>query len=181
MSSSFTQEETKAILALKQCIRSLLLTPLNLAAKNPELNYKDIVIAGGCFASILNKTDVHDYDFFLLNTTEAQKTTFDNTVLKKGDTSYMKNKKIISTHLNSNNKVQWILTSYKTKEELLNGFDMQHCRVCYIPYEDALYISPATFHCIINKTLRSNGKNITEHWRIGKFIAKGWTNEIVSV
>lgn len=71
--------------------------------------------------------------------------------------------------------VQFILTKYKTREELIEHFDFAHCQMNY--YDGKLYVSPRTFNAIKNKELINNQDKV-QHWRIEKYKAKGYSYKI---
>jgi hypothetical protein len=184
MTNTLTDNDTFAVSTLKDKLKSNLKEVLGDIKFSSYFNPEQLVIAGGCFTSLFHSDTVKDYDFFILNSTHEQDKLFEKTILKHGDMSYIKNKNIKATHTNTSNAVQWILTSYKNRKELIDSFDMLHCTISYVPHEDALYVSPLTLHCIKNKIMRPNLKRKPEeieYWRIEKFRVRGWKNEIVGV
>ena len=144
-----------------------------------DIKDEKIVIAGGCFASLINGETVKDIDVFVLNSYKAEeeittKLKYDPiNDLQEGDVSYLNNPKILRTVLNKRSKIQWIFTKYNSREELVSHFDFLHCCVSYVPSTDKLYISRATFDAIKKRHLISNGKAI-DNWRVAKFLKKGW-------
>src|SRR5690606_17584882 len=46
---------------------------------------------------------------------------------------------------------QFILTKYKTREELISDFDFKHCCMSYTPHNDRLFISKNAYECVLNK------------------------------
>ena len=81
---------------------------------------------------------------------------------------------------NNVTKAQYILTTYKTREELLAHFDYKHCKVSYVPENDKLYINRETFDCIKTKTLKWNNKqldNPRQIYRKNKLLNTGWVPE----
>ena len=94
--------------------------------------------------------------------------------------AYMHNPEIVDVINNNVTKAQYILTKYKTREELLSHFDYKHCKVSYVPVEDKLYINRETFDCIKTKTLKWNNKqldNPQQIYRKNKFLNTGWVLE----
>lgn len=69
-------------------------------------------------------------------------------------------------------QVQYILTRYKTREELIEHFDFAHCQMNY--HDGKLYVSPRTFYAIKNKELINNHDKI-QPWRIEKYKSKGYS------
>ena len=97
-----------------------------------------------------------------------------------GDMSYMKNNKIKGTLQEHKNKIQYIITEYDTREELVSHFDFKHCCVSYDYHRDKLYITRETFDLIKQKRLVPNPTAVKqpESWRYDKFWNKGWKSEI---
>lgn len=94
--------------------------------------------------------------------------------------AYMHNKDIVDVINNTKTQAQYILTKYKTREELLAHFDYKHCKVSYVPVEDKLYINRETFDCIKNKILKWNNKQLDtpqQIYRKNKFLNTGWVLE----
>ena len=152
-----------------------------------ELGYNEkVVVAGGCFASFLNKELPHDIDVFILDdakTKEYVRYYVDDAsrgkpgMFKIGSTDYMNNDKIEFTAFDMNNKLQFVTTSYTTRAELIAHLDMEHCCISYTPYNDKLYITREVFDVIKNTQIRSNQCGIMElvaPWRISKMEERGW-------
>jgi hypothetical protein len=150
------------------------------------MHNEKVVVAGGCFASFLNKELPHDIDIFILDDAKTKqyiKEYVDARILDKpglfkiGSTDYMKNDKIEFTAFDMNHKNQFVTTSYTTRAELIAHFDMVHCCVSYTPYNDKLYITRDVFDTIKNTQIRSNQSGIMElvaPWRIEKMEQLGW-------
>jgi hypothetical protein len=150
------------------------------------MHNEKVVVAGGCFASFLNKELPHDIDIFILDdakTKEYVQYYVDDAnqtrpgLFKIGSTDYMNNDKIEFTAFDINHKNQFITTSYTTRAELIAHFDMVHCCVSYTPYNDRLYITREVFDTIKNTQIRSNQAGIMElvaPWRISKMEERGW-------
>jgi hypothetical protein len=141
----------------------------------------DCVIAGGYFASALNNKAFKDIDVFILN---GRRDIYDSFVPSnaeqqgwqvRGDAAaYLENSHIKATALNPVNKVQYILTDYKDRKELLNNFDYRHCTVSYVPSTKLMYVTRGAFDDIISNTLTPNGDNVPKGWRKHKFLNRGW-------
>jgi len=150
------------------------------------MHNEKVVVAGGCFASFLNKELPHDIDVFILDdakTKQYVKEYVDARILDKpgmfkiGSTDYMNNDKIEFTAFDMNHKNQFVTTSYTTRAELIAHFDMVHCCISYTPYNDKLYITRDVFDTIKNTQIRSNQCGIMElvaPWRISKMEERGW-------
>jgi hypothetical protein len=149
-------------------------------------NRDRMVIAGGCFTSMITGETLKDYDVFLLDDEhnarimEYMETKYRDRedVRICSDTGYMNNDRIKKTMFFKQSKCQYILTDFKTREELINSFDFKHCRVSYDLMTEKLYITRETMDAIINKTLAPNTDKTPEYWRYEKFWQRGWKSEI---
>lgn len=154
---------------------------------------RNVVIAGGFFTSVMQNKPFKDIDIFILNNdvdvynnlTEGYHSAvnakhFNMTAqgwIRSQMMSYMHNTNIVDVINNNHTKAQYILTKYKTREELLDSFDYKHCKVSYVPVENKLYITRETFDCINNKVLKWNNKqhnNPNQKYRYSKFLNQGW-------
>jgi hypothetical protein len=154
-------------------------------------DWNRIVVAGGYFASVINDEIVNDIDLFLLrdfhnksiierDIWNVKNTPVASHMFTVGDMSYMKNNKIKGTLQEHKNKIQYIITEYDTREELVSHFDFKHCCVSYDYHRDKLYITRETFDLIKQKRLVPNPTAVKqpESWRYDKFWNKGWKSEI---
>lgn len=94
--------------------------------------------------------------------------------------AYMHNPNIVDVINNHRTQAQYILTKYKTREELLDHFDYKHCKVSYVPSEDKLYINRETYDCIWKKILKVNNEQPAQQnqvYRRNNFLNKGWVFE----
>lgn len=94
--------------------------------------------------------------------------------------AYMHNPNIVDVINNHRTQAQYILTKYKTREELLDHFDYKHCKVSYVPGEDKLYINRETYDCIWKKILKVNNEQPAQQnqvYRRNNFLNKGWVFE----
>ena len=148
---------------------------------------RNVVIAGGFFTASLQLNKFKDIDIFILNNdfdvfnnlTQGRHhnvTEWSRSELVK----YNHNPEIVDVINNNVTKAQYILTKYKTREELLAHFDYKHCKVSYVPQEDKLYINRETFDCIKLKVLKWNNKQLdtpNQIYRKNKFLNEGWVLE----
>lgn len=145
-----------------------------------------MVLAGGCFTSWYHGESPKDHDVFVLGSNGAKinPVEWPGERYRIGDANYLNtmndNDKIVDVVLDKQTHIQYIVTRYKTREELIKHFDVEHSCVSYVPSDDKLYISPLTFDCIKNKKLMAHNGKIAD-WRIHKFSLKGFTVENVSV
>ena len=150
-------------------------------------NDNRFVLAGGCFTSWYHGESPKDHDVFILDWTGGKKNLgqWPEERYKVSDVSYLNainlNSNLVDIILDKQTNVQYIVTKYKTREELINHFDVEHACVSYAPAIDKLYISPLTLDCIKNKKLRPHNGNRIASWREFKFKQKGFTLETISV
>ena len=181
MTDVFKISERSNIIDCKDTLTSLI---INNNILRDLVDHTDIVIAGGFFASVLNVEPPNDTDVFILNnnvnkfsyliyTNEPDPSGSVWSVRSDGG-AYLKNPRIKSLALNKDTKVQYILTDYKDRKELLTDFDFVHCTTSYVPPEDKLYITREAYDCIMKKELRNNKKDEPAMWRKDKFVNRGW-------
>jgi hypothetical protein len=174
--TQFSNNELAQVLYLKDKASEVIKTNI------PHM--KEIFLAGGCFKSFAHAETAKDFDIFL--TTESAKnvinnhTKFDDSLsleryIINTDPSYWGNEMIEKTILDTQTKVQYIFTKYKTRREVIDHFDMLHTCVSYVPDEDKLYISKATLDAINERKIIPNGKNKILDWRIRKMQSQGWS------
>ena len=142
----------------------------------------NMVIAGGFFSTMLGENPhYNDLDVFILDnngplfancTSPSEGWKFH---INDGSSNYFKNQHILKTAKNDKNKVQYILTDYKTREELVASFDFVHCTISYDTMKDVLYITRRAYDANKNKELINNLKTEPpQSWRVQKFIVRGW-------
>lgn len=198
VNKKFSPEEVVNIAASKLEIISQLTSRMALATYTPngdkdspmhtELNNQDLselVVAGGCISSILRKEISNDYDVFILN---SKRGILNDLIENKSGSwtvrfvagndenqTYFDNPRIIMTALNSISRVQYILTDYATRSDLIADFDFLHCTASYTPADDRLYISHEAYDAIMNKKLiRHNKKRHVKKYREQKLMNAGW-------
>lgn len=171
----FSIEEITKISALKrhaQQARTLFLHKVSNAMVNH--NWKDkVVMAGGCFTSWYHNEPVKDIDVFILDSTYITDALFDCVNrdpdrFKVGNSSYMSNAKVSYTAFDTSTRIQYIVSEYKTREELLDHFDLEHDCISFV--ENKLYISREAFDAMRTKTLKGHKGNKPADWRINKFL-----------
>lgn len=151
---------------------------------------QDIVVAGGCIASIFNKEAINDYDIFILNSnrklfnslienkTGIWKIRFVND--EEDNSKYFNNPHILMTATNvkntqSTDNIQYILTDYKSRQELIASFDFLHCTANYVPVENKMYITHNAYESITLKWLvRHNKERPPLEYRVKNLIRRGW-------
>jgi hypothetical protein len=174
----FNVEETLIINKLKSAVKDAM-------NANGIGTYSNInmIIAGGFFTSFFERKDYKDLDVFILNSAGL----FENCVVNTGNvpwkfrendgtSHYFKNPHILKTATNDRNRVQFILTDYETREELIAGFDFVHCTISYSPLVDKLFITRRAYDANENKRLINNSKTEpVPTWRLQKFLDRGWS------
>lgn len=174
MSDTFTPDEVTEIWKMKKWIQHLI---LGYGLPN------DAVIAGGLFASYVQGEKPKDYDVFFLNKSFVVPYEKDGITSGLIRSEYQTGNPHVINVYNKNViglDFQFIVTDYKTREELLAGFDFKHCTMSFT--NDTLYVTPSAYRAAKTKTLIGNNKTI-KTWRIEKFRRKGydWPKEEVKV
>ena len=178
----FSYAEQMLIADVKNSIRKHFIENVNVL-----FNMEKVVVAGGCFASMLNREPVNDYDVFILDDDSNRMTVESISVsplsgdVRVGDSNYMKNDKIEKTVFVKNSRIQYINTKYKTREELIKHFDFKHCCVSYDPLNDKLFITREVYDLIKAKKLVHNSDKAPALWRYEKFHGRGWKSDPVIV
>jgi hypothetical protein len=156
--------------------------------ENQTWNRDRMVIAGGCFISMITGDPIKDYDVFLLDDDHNRKVAEymankyrERDDVRIGGSNYMDNNQIEQTIFFQKSKFQYITTKYKTREELIDHFDFKHCRVSYDLMTEKLFISREVFDLIKSKTLEHNTDKPPAYWRYEKFWQRGWKSEIAIV
>jgi hypothetical protein len=171
----FSIEEITKISALKRKAleaRTKFLHKVSNAMVNH--NWQDkVVMAGGCFTSWYHNEPVKDIDVFILYSTYIADALFDCVKqdpdrFKVGNSSYMSNAKVSHTAFDTATRIQYIISEYKTREELLDHFDLEHDCISYCDHK--LYISREAFDAMRTKTLKNHKGNKPADWRINKFL-----------
>lgn len=175
--SVFTPAEEKSILYLKNRAYSDSLY-INIGG----LNSRNVILAGGCFTSWFHREEPNDYDVFILNNDLKANALLDQLArrtpdeYKVSDVVYLNNANnkgnITKVVLEKSTRIQYIVTKYKTREELISHFDSEHACISYSPSDDKLFISRSTYDCMKNKVLKSHNGNAIPEWRVSKFIDK---------
>ena len=151
-----------------------------------SFNMEKVVIAGGCFASLINDEEIRDIDVFMLEN-EANHLVVKNIIdmesrdpskVTVGNNEYMDNEKIVETISFYANKIQLITTKYKTREELIDHFDFKHCCISYDYSTNKLFLSREAFDLCKRKMLVANKNKTPAYWRYEKFWKRGWKSEL---
>ena len=135
--------------------------------------HNKVVMAGGCFTSWYHNEPVKDIDVFILDSTYIADAVFESVKkdeyrFKVGGSSYMTNAKVSYTAFDTATQIQYIVSEYKTREELLDHFDLEHDCISYCDHK--LYISREAFDAMRTKTLKGHKGNKPADWRINKFL-----------
>lgn len=173
MSEPFTPDEVTDIWKMKRWIQSF--------AQGYNLP-NDGIIAGGAFASYVQDEVPKDFDIFFLNKSFVLPYDAPSGLVKSEyQTGNPHIVNVYNKELNGIN-LQFIVTDYKTREELIAGFDFKHCTMSYAGDTLYLYATPTAYRAAKTKTLIGNNKTINK-WRIEKFMSRGydWPKEEVKV
>jgi len=151
------------------CGNDLLLTSLGKYSYSTH----GIVMAGGMFTSIFHNEIINDVDFFVLGCTEQ--TIRDWSV--EGETGkYMNSSKVLAVQnkLQSGKAYQIIFTSYNTRQELIDDFDLCHSMISFS--DGNLRLSRLALLTMATKTVIPNQKSTrkSSYRRIEKFTSRGW-------
>jgi len=171
----FSIDEITKISALKrhaQQARTLFLHKVSNAMVAHKWTDK-VVMAGGCFTSWYHNEPLKDVDVFILDSTYIADVLFqcvqqDPDRFKVGNSSYMTNAKVSYTAFDTSTRIQYIVSEYKTREELLDHFDLEHDCISFT--DNKLYITREAFDAMRTKTLKNHKGNKPADWRINKFL-----------
>lgn len=148
-----------------------------------------LVIAGGCFTSLLNQEPPNDIDCFIIDDVDSiysewlqdlvddKRIVVSNPTEKYTSSMDALSKKIIGVYNDTLNSytarglnLQYIYTTYKTREQLLADFDFEHDKISY--YKGVLFTSPLALECAQNKLLYA--KSPPKQKRVEKFLSSGF-------
>jgi hypothetical protein len=161
----------------------------------------DVVIAGSFFPACIThetrfKQVSEDIDVFLLDTDDEKRSAFLNEqgfspgILDSPSSQDYEGGRVfdvinslrtlrlksyvgfIDVNINLDVKMQFILTDYKTPQELLGEFDFEHCKIAY--YKNKLHLTKNMYECAMSKKLVSTRKKPPRISRIKKYEARGW-------
>lgn len=142
----------------------------------------NLVIAGGCFTSWFHGDEPKDIDVFFYGD-DDQRDYFATLLERLNNThpcvrsQYNVNNNQITDVYNELSGFQFILTKYKTREEIIKHFDYAHCMVSFDG--EKLYISRETYDAIKKKHLIVNNQERVAEWRTAKFLARGFVDPTV--
>jgi len=143
-----------------------------------------VVVAGGCFASHMQREKVKDIDIFVLGHSDPKeqerihevikrKMLFSMPAIDNKTQDYMRNNDAVKeVWTDSSRKIQFIFTNHKSRQELIADFDYVHCMTSYHLHK--LYITRQTYDAIISKHLIVNNKKNIQEWRTQKFTDRGY-------
>jgi hypothetical protein len=166
---------TKSEILLIRTIKDITKSYLKIAK---HLETAKFVVAGGFFSNQLRYEPHNDFDVFILDFDDSILPLYENeksferlgSPIYKGLSS---TNKIVGVYNQSLNNIQYILTRYKTRQDLLKDFDFVHCM---ISYEDGnLYITRQMFDaCIKKKLIANKPKDQIKPKRWQKFLDRGF-------
>jgi hypothetical protein len=123
--------------------------------------FDEVVIAGGGFHAIYHKNDTATVDVFLLNVNKRDAENFPTKFTKIPDHYTLLIPNVItalrpSVEATTGFSTNFVLTQYKTRQELIADFDYAHCCISYNPIIDKLYASPLAFRAMRDRNLVIN-------------------------
>lgn len=170
MEQIFTFEECARIMEVKRKVEQHIpqILPCN----------RDFVIAGGCIASYFHDETPKDIDVFILGSDESTPTFISRTTrlidqFKESNPNYLNNPTIITAVLDTTTNIQYIFSTYTSRQALLKDFDYVHCCASY--YKGKMYISRAIYDAIKNKKLVVMNKANLRGCREQKYLDRGYT------
>lgn len=174
---SFTPKETRDLIKLKERSEADFIVH-SLSIMDPK-----IVIAGGYFTSRILKTLVNDIDVFILCSGKEMPAPDMMKIMQPGvmdvtKSQYTDSFRVFELENYGGHRIQYIFRSESTREELIAGFDYEHCKVSYC--EGKLYVTPKTYRAIQNKTLIPTPGIKPKQYRTKKFLDMGFIESIVA-
>ena len=196
MNSLFSEEDSKTLFDLRLQAylimeRSLVRNNKNIWLSNKEDKH-NIFLAGGWFASKLQKQTPKDIDIFILcgptsaifsryysalldGAYERKKEAKSHTLVQSG-LHYDHNDKIWSVFTDDNvPKIQYIFSKHSTRKALIKEFDFAHTMISYSLGEQKLYTTYKSYDAAKNKKLIDNHN--PKEWRRIKFRERGYIEE----
>lgn len=181
----FTKYENGLLLGIKQSIKKSL--NVNLKYISADSHY--VVVAGGCFASLLNDplNKVNDIDVFIQHDTHPaiEFLRKDTRFTELGKEYKDNDSKIVAVFSDKYSELQYIFTKHKTRQDVIREFDFVHCMISYesCPSNDEtdkLYLTREMFDAATRKILIPNKpKNNIKESRWKKFKARGYNEAVI--
>jgi len=186
MTSVFTDAERAEIASVKDMVQQKLRSMLADLPVETYPFFKECILTGGCFASLLLEEEVHDWDVYLRDSVTAER--FESFVMSDtptlnevaGVTSgyitdvKVKGKLITANAITFKNGLQVITRIDKKHRET---FDFVHTMPYFDMAKQQLFISRQQYDSIKNKQLIVNPKHLVlvNQWRADKFMSRGWS------
>jgi hypothetical protein len=183
--ATFSDAERKEIESVKDIAQKKLRELLSDLPTDTYPYFKESILTGGCFASLLRGEEVHDWDVYLKDVDITDR--FESFVMSDSPTlnevagvtaGYMTEVKIQGKLITPNaitfkNGLQVITLTCKAHRET---FDFIHCMPYFDMRTQQLFISRQQYDAIKNKKLIKNPKhaNHLSTKRIDKFMERGW-------
>jgi hypothetical protein len=183
---TFSDPEIMKIMMMKEMARNTFLSERNIGNVISYANLGNVppigsivVAAGGFFYSTFHNETPRDFDVFILAQVEAisPKIKTPGLTLVGGNFDYSRNNPFIIEAFSIKDdpyKVNYVVTRYQRREEMIGEFDYVHCCVSYSSYDNMLYISRQTYNAIRDKTLVVNNSYRLEDYRKQKFLDRGF-------
>ena len=185
MITTFSDVERKEIESVKGIVQQKLRELLSDLPVDTYSYFKDCILTGGCFASLLLSEEVHDWDIYLKDIDTANK--FESFVMSDSPSltqvaevtpGYMTPVKVSGKLVTPNavtfkNGLQVITLTDKTHRET---FDFVHCMPYFDMATQQLFISRQQYDAIKKKKLIHNPQHSDGlcDKRVGKLVDRGW-------
>lgn len=186
MTSVFTDAERSEIASVKDIAQRKLRELLADLPVDTYPFFKDCILTGGCFASLLLDEEVHDWDVYLRDSVTVSR--FESFVMSDTPTlnevadvtsGYMTitnvdGKLVTANAITFKNGLQVIIKTDKTHRET---FDFVHTMPYFDMAKQQLFISRQQYDSIKNKKMIVNPKHLVlvNQWRADKFMSRGWS------
>lgn len=143
-----------------------------------------IVVAGGYFTSRILNHKINDINVFVLagnKYSDFLKIKYISVTSTKVNNHDYSNSNIHAIYDRRDRqsfgyKIQYIFRKETTREELLSGFDYEHCKVSYSMRQ--MFINPRTYRAIKNMKLITTPGITPKQKRTDKFLALGFTQDL---
>ena len=183
--ATFSDVERKEIESVKGIVQQKLRELLSDLPVDTYPYFKECILTGGCFASLLRGEEVHDWDVYLkdIDTTER----FESFVMSDTPSlnqvaevtpGYMTEVKVQGKLVTPNavtfkNGLQVITLTDKSHRET---FDFVHCMPYFDMATQQLFISRQQYDAIKKKELIKNPqhRDSLSDARVGKLVDRGW-------
>ena len=181
----FTNKQTAEILTVKAYIEEHIQRMLQQPWAEPFiLPWDNIILSGGCIASLLQGQQPKDWDFyftdFIMMDRMATHLKGQRQYIADVDPKYLEvlgdnGKMITANAITMKDTSSFITMISGTADQIKMSFDYVHCTPHYSIKEKKLYISPKQYAAGKNKVLLVNNAGLIKEYRESKFRERGYT------